>query len=339
MENARAYNKTFFLIAATAIAAAVFLNVTLDIHRVFGVCGWNRKYLDEDVGFLKIKYLKTHRDYDAFVVGSSRANYLDARMASELSGHRYYSLAEPAEKIDRISRTMQWVVREGIPVKQVIVCLDFDTLFLSPDLSDSILSTKAHPEVTGESWIDFYPSYLFQFDGRDYKKFLKRTPPGYWTKNFRLDVVSGHWFLPDWDRQIAQDPEKYLKETFYQTTYERGQGRIPVNLERLKALLGFLDAQGIRRIVVINPCNYSLFKTFDRREYRQWIRAVTMICGRVWDFSGPNAVTRDDHLYYETSHFRWPVGDEVLKVIFGAPDARKDFGVLLKKEDVSWDPA
>ncbi len=341
MATYKTYNKIFFIVVISAICVVVSLNVTLDIRRVFGLCTWNKKYLNVNVRFLKFEHLiKARGPYDAFIVGSSRANFMDVHLASRLSGLHYYSLASAAEQLDRIHRKLEWLKEQGMPVRQVILALDFDFMFLADDLTETTLVTKEHPAVSGESVTDFYLPYVIQFDGNNWKKLFKEVVIQKKPVRFTFETSTGHWFYPDRDQDIARDPEKYLKERFsYEIPYERGDHRMPVNLARLMVLVRFLDEERIPRIVVINPYHHYAFENFSKEEYRTWLKEVVAICGAVWDFSGLNPVTQDDHLYYESSHFRWPVGDRVLKRVLGAAPAGQGlkeggFGVLLTRENI-----
>ena len=56
-----------------------------------------------------------------------------------------------------------------------------------------------------------------------------------------------------------------------------------------------------------------------------------------YDFSGLNSVTLNDMNYYEISHYRYIVGDMIIKKIFAVGDINvpRDFGVLVTKKNVN----
>lgn len=330
------YNKIFFFLCAFVIFAVVCLNVSLDVYRIFGIDRWNKEFVEENIRFLKTNYLISHRDYNAFIFGSSRANFYDSDLASKLSGMRYYNFSCQAERLDRILQKLVWLKQTGIAIDKAVIGLDFDLMFLSDDLPESALAVKEHPEVSGGSPVDFYIPFLFQFNWNNWKKVFKVKFGIKTSSNIKLDLETGNWSYPDKDEQISRDAEKYLKETFSNyVPYERAVGRVPVNLERLKELINFLDRESIPRIIIINPYYSETFKSFSKDEYRDWLSQVVSICGEVWDFSGSNRMTSNQYLYYDTSHFRLPMGNAVLKRILvphslNTDDAQKDFGVLLR---------
>ena len=56
-----------------------------------------------------------------------------------------------------------------------------------------------------------------------------------------------------------------------------------------------------------------------------------------YDFSGLNSVTRNNLNYYEEDHYRYLVGNMIVKRIFGCGNINvpDDFGVLVTKNNVN----
>lgn len=332
--NMANYNKIFLLISTAVIAVVVCLNVLLDVHRIFGVERFNKIFVDENLRFIKTKYLKEHRDYNAFIFGSSRANFYSSQYASQLSGLNFYNYNSPAEKIDRMLQKVKWLKRNHFSLKRVIIALDFDFMFLADDLLGTAIVTKEHPDISDEPRLDFYVPFLFQFDWSSWKRMVKIKLGRKTHENIRIDLKTGNWNYPQKDEQIARDPQKYQKEYFsHKVPYERGSGRVAVNLERLNDLINFLDREHISRTVIINPYYFENYQSFNEQEYQDWLKDIVHICGEVWDFSGLNWVTKDSYSYYDSSHFRYPVGDKVLERILiermNSEPSKDDFGVLL----------
>ena len=98
----KTYNQIIIFGSLLAIGLVVCLNVALDVNRIFGVERFNNVFMERNLRFNKTEYLKSHHNYDAFIFGSSRANFYSAKLASELSGLHFYNFNSPAEKIDRI---------------------------------------------------------------------------------------------------------------------------------------------------------------------------------------------------------------------------------------------
>ncbi|MBF0483550.1 MAG: hypothetical protein HQL25_02475 [Candidatus Omnitrophica bacterium] len=332
--NVKKYNKIFITIILLGLMLVICINTIFDIYRMIGLSNWNRKFVNANYRYVKAKYLKQHHDFDAYIMGTSRSNTYNSRLASQLLGHNYYSFSVSLENIERIYEKLVWMKKQKFAVKQVILCLDYDLMFLGDDLPPDAIDMKEHPEVSGEGWFSFYPSIFLKFDFINWRKvvrenFLKKKPPAY-----QFDVKSGHWYYLEAEAEIAKDHEKYAKdrvENNFSGVVKGFGDRTRVNLDRFREVIKFLKNEKIEYIVVINPYYISMFQKFDREAYKKWLKDVVNISGGVWNFSGFNKVTQNKYLYYDTSHFMWSVGDQVLRRIAEgsekqlAPDAFGDW--------------
>jgi len=70
-------------------------------------------------------------------------------------------------------------------------------------------------------------------------------------------------------------------------------------------------------------------------DFEPYKKALSHLSG-FYDFSGLNSVTTDYFNYYETSHYRWRVGDLVIARIFNDPTVNvpEDFGRWVTRENI-----
>ncbi|MGE0268086.1 MAG: hypothetical protein AB7S78_06505 [Candidatus Omnitrophota bacterium] len=321
------YNIIFFSLVLMMFMITVVSNVVTDIHRVFGLTEINTRNIHDNGRFRKIQYIKEHPGFNAFILGSSRTNMIDVDMANQRSGQFYYNLAVGSESINGMEKKLRWLIKTQERVNQLIIGLEYDVMFLCEDVPDDSLFAKEHPEVSGSSWIDFYFPYLFKFNLKEWRRTVKkRNEPVY----YQADLTTGQWSYPESDRLIEEDPDGYAKTRIVEDlACEPGQGRVKINLERFKRLMALIRENGIPTFIFNSPYHQIIYKTFDQEEYQDWLRQVKLIAGDLWDFSGYNSVTTDNHLYYESSHYRREVGDMILKTIFSDKPVRKDFGKKL----------
>src|SRR5579871_2953718 len=125
MLGAAAYNKLLMLLTAACIAAYALSEVLIDPFQVFGITHFNRRNFEPNVRYTQIRYLQRHPEFDAFVLGSSRANILSVRTLDRLTGHHYYNLGAPAQNIVGIQRELKWLLAHR-QVHQVVLALDYD---------------------------------------------------------------------------------------------------------------------------------------------------------------------------------------------------------------------
>ena len=77
----------------------------------------------------------------------------------------------------------------------------------------------------------------------------------------------------------------------------------------------------MRDILVKNHTNFKIVISplYDQRKLNpQDLSRLNEIFGpgHIYDFSGKNSFTGDYHNYYETSHYRLPVTDSIISMIY-----------------------
>ena len=83
-------------------------------------------------------------------------------------------------------------------------------------------------------------------------------------------------------------------------------------MEMLKEIKSIFDAQMTDYKIVISP----LYNQIKINPKDLWFLYDVFGQDRVFDFSGVNKWTEDYHNYYETSHYRSCVANEIMKIIY-----------------------
>lgn len=122
---------------------------------------------------------------------------------------------------------------------------------------------------------------------------------------------------------------------------------------QLQSIMDLCESHGTRVIFFINPVHADLLEIYHRAGlwplYEDWKRKLSMLVARyasrpsdvlLWDFSGYHSLSTESVLrrlgplktYWEPTHYRQAVGNEIIKRIFGGGDML--FGVVLTPENV-----
>ena len=86
-------------------------------------------------------------------------------------------------------------------------------------------------------------------------------------------------------------------------------------------------------IIFTNHIHHTDLVHLDREKYHTFKKELQKLTS-FYDFSGPNAVTKDNYYFYETTHYRPIVGNFILDKIF-LDKQFKDFGTVVKKSSMS----
>jgi hypothetical protein len=327
MSAARTYNVLLVCLTGALLVLYLLAELAIDPFDIFGITHFNRKNFQPNTRFAEITYLERHPDLDvdAYVLGSSRANFLSVATLDRLSGHHYYNMAAPSENSMGIYRKAQWLVAHR-RVSEVLIPLDYD--FYNMTISDWNLSLLDHPDVSGENkWMFFGKNLLISSDllWKCLTENLRRSVDyTFDVRQARFDVVSpverlavpDHWMEGKrFGVDGMQDPQ--------------------VALGYVRATLALLQEHHVRTRVFINPYSSVLLRAFDPAGYAQWTRDVVAINGDIWDFGELNSVTADDRNYNDFSHFHTYVGDWALERLYGRGTANVpgDFGRYLRRAD------
>ena len=333
------YIALLVIVASITILILQIPTLLVDPYKVFGLTDFNKKNFDPNTRYLKIEYLLKNKKPDAFILGSSRVNFYDVKLASLLSQHNYYNMTAFNDYPLSIRKKLEWLVANR-KVNQIIIGMDYDHQAIN-ETEDSDLLRQEHPLISGEPKLKFYykytafqPETLILSIQSNLEKEVKNV----------FDVTIGQSKLLRKDELMLKDSESYIASNFKPATTVEGKAKLikeePKKLKSIQELQKIIEiakSKNIEHIIIINPLNHHRFITFDIDSYATWIRRMVTVTGQVWDFSGINSITKNDKFYYEDTHFTKQAGDLVLSKVFNKkieqslPD---DFGVLVTKENL-----
>ena len=288
------------------------------------VISYNEDYIATE------RYLKNKNHYNSFIFGSSRAGcgFQTDSWAKYLKKDDFpYSFAASNESIYGIIGKIRLINEEKRPMNNVLLVIDTDVTFKKFTNSTGHIYIK-HPLVSKETKQAFISEYLkdYIFTGfciayLDYKCF--HTKRSYMTGflNFKADPNEKYiaFNVKNKEKQIQTDKDGYYKKRkklFYvrdSNDNEKVLGKqiVPQGVEFLKEIRGIFKKHNTNYTIIISPL-------YDQKKINQNdLDILIEIFGKenVYDFSGKNYITNQKNNYYEPSHYRTCVGDEILRVI------------------------
>lgn len=333
--NYKSYIKFLLIIAISLVCVVQLTSIIIDPYNVFGITNFNKRNFPPNTRYLKIEYLAKKNEYNAFILGNSRAYFYNVKSANQLSNntYNYYNMAVVRETVKGLRRRVEWLVANK-KVKNLILALDYDLVLTK--INPLELLVQDHPKVTGESWRSFYFKYsLFQPTSliNCIKENLRKE------EVYVFDISTGQIQLPYNNYLMKKDPEKYLKEKFIYPIKIKETVKANENgIEEIKKIADILAKNKIDVTVIINPNNHHNSGRWESESYTKWLKRIVEIFGEVWDFSGFNSITTNDRLYYEPNHFNNYVGDLVLSRVFNNKTIVKqipeDFGFRIIKDNL-----
>jgi hypothetical protein len=273
--------------------------------------------------------------FDSFIFGSSFTSVINpAKINTGKFYNMSYSIGLPAEHLAIIKAFLQKRIR----IKSVIIGLDEFSFRISPKEHENQLLRIMHPYITGKSLLSIFYLYYFRTpqlfelaNGKDRLLFGKQEDKFISDKN-------GLWlsWLNLEKKIIASGKPIFVHKAF---TYN------PFNYD--KKLTNEVFTQIEEMIALSKKNKFSLiffFNPIHSEEYLNCALGLIPIKERLasitdfYDFSGFNSVTTNNLNYYEDGHYRYLVGDIIIRRIFGCGNVvnvPKDFGVFVTKKNVN----
>ncbi|MDD2964839.1 MAG: hypothetical protein PHQ65_10725 [Bacteroidales bacterium] len=268
------------------------------------------------------------QQYDSFIFGSSRTmGFKPSHWQKFLpDGAKVFMFDASQESVYGISTKLEWLDRNGVEIKNVLIVLCRDYSFANTTNHKGHLFIK-HPATSGENPLWFHvsffraytsPRFLAAFYGYKliggYRPFMR----GYIEqKDITYDTLTNETNIVDQELEITTRPDQYYAKrakVFYNRAAETTDPMPRITPEAKKHL------ETIARILQKHQTNYRvvmspLYEQIKLNPADANILKQTF-GNRFFDFTGANTFTNDKHNYYETNHFRPKVGDSIMRVMY-----------------------
>jgi hypothetical protein len=296
-----------FLIGGMLVAA---FNYFVDPYEVFGHSYLRSGYAVNE-RYRKVEHLLRGDDHhDAYILGSSVMGVFDPDTASRLTGHSFYNLSFLAGTPKEAFDVLRVLKREGRPIKEVLIGIDFFTFYERPKGVAPMV--RPHPLVSGESRASFFGYYLFA--------------SGLWQGSTRLahnfedspsiffDVDgSGMYHLYGYEKDRLADSVKYSQTHFMVNSWSGTEVQwIDERFTEFEALSHWLDKNKIEAKFFIHPFYRTTRETISERSFLQFKDRVIKIRPDVVDFSMALDIIENLSWYYDKRHYRGTVADMIM---------------------------
>lgn len=280
--------------------------------------------IEPDQHFVKIRYLLENPDkYNAYCFGSSRVGNLDLKQID--NGNRYYNMTYSEGLPQEWAQDIKIMMKHHVQISQIMIGIDDFSFRVNMQTHERQYLRIPYHDKNWENW-KTYISFL-----------LKRpTQPAKIDQNDSVfDIYdSGRPLHEQADEKIEQDVQAHIHDPkFNKPTHYSGNYTTEA-IAAIKEIKNIADENGIELIVFINPIHHITYLDNNIGDFNEFKRELCQVTD-YYDFSGLNEITTNNYNYYETSHYRPLVGNEMLKRIFGSPKYSDDsFGIYVTKDTV-----
>ena len=298
----------------------------------------NRDYISTETYLAK----RNKYHYNSFVFGSSRTLcYSPNKWESYLGKDaKPFVFDATMESIYGIWKKVKFLDSLNTDIKNALFIFCRDYTFNNASNPANHLLVK-HPLLTGESRLDYQLSFLkayfdFNFLASFYTYQVTRKQMPFMNeyineKKISFDPITNRIQLDDDEQLLKINPTLYYKKNKHKFFFAKDPNGILINeiiipteetiddkqQIRVKELLMLKE---IQRILKKRTTNYEiiLHPLLDKKKFSVKDMDIlnTLFKGHVHDFTGKNKYTISYKNYYDWSHFRPKVGDEILREIY-----------------------
>ena len=331
---------TLFLIMLFA-ALVVAVNFYVDHHAVRLSLFSGNKEINQTIYpdginqhmFNPERIFRNPEKFDSFLFGSSRVAVIDV---SKIPSGRFYNMtysqALPAQHLAILKAFLQ----RGVKIKSVVIGLDEFCFSLPAAAHQKHLLRIMHPDVNGPNRAAIFAMYFFR------KPNIKELT--LWKDRVLFDKMEGRFIMNNQGLNLLWlEKEKNIDATgkpifeydikkYEPITY--GRNEMDEAFAAIKELMELSRKHHFSITFFITPFYSNLY--LNNAEALMDVKERLAQLTDYYDFSGFNSTTTSNMNYYEESHYRYRVGDMIIKRIFGggAVDVPDDFGVLVTRENV-----
>lgn len=300
----------FFVIILSS--PRLIFNYFIDTYNIFHTDTIRFTEAEPNYNFIKTKYILNNKEkFNAFLFGSSRVeNIPENNLLKELDEcplnwyNMTYSEGLPKENF----LTLNTFVKNNVDVKFVIVTFDSICLYRSYEEHCNQLLRMSYQKFE-QNPFDYYLNYLMPSID---KKLLKQVL----SYSYEDNKERFNWLykygtgIPDLKIDFDSPIDYSRYKTFNIEYLVKDSFQDLVNIKKL------CDNHNIKLILVSNPMFITNYKLSIDAGYFDFLEILSTYCD-FYCFSGLSVYNTDPHYFYEYSHFKPFVGNEIAKVLFG----------------------
>lgn len=306
-----------------------------DCFKVFG--NYNNYYkgaiVDLNREFVTLASFKNNfqkKKYNSFIFGSSRSL---AYKVPEWEKH----LEKPAvgfhfdatgEGVYGIYNKLVYLKKNKAKIKNALIVLDYNTLETTENRKGHL--SISPPELSGESQFGYYKQYIwasaninFINEFLKYKFFNKHSLDNKYIfpklqSTLISDYKTGDIYFKS-ETLIENNPIKYYSQKIIDGVFYKRlnieNDEVPISQKEIALLLKIFEIikqDNANCKIIISPL-YDQKKLSNER-----LKLLTSIFGKenVYDFSGKNKFTNSIYNFYESSHYRPKVANEIMNIVY-----------------------
>ena len=339
----RKWNTAFLVLICAVLAGVASLNYFVDPFGYFSFQSGDYEKIDFPVDTtyfqreLKAQHvLRFGEEYDAFLLGGSKAGSYRTEKLQELDGYCYYNMYELGGSFYEYELETAFLIEHASPKKIILNISGGEVRFLKRNQKD--MTNQIPAVMTGESVFLETLDFLFKDVSEAFDRLWERMSD----KPYYELTSGGNRNLEKYYERVEEDWEKftqkYVLEAFdkhMKTLFanNRNVDYYDESIESIRNIKKMCDENGVELLVIVAPSFIGEMCEHDSEGYREFLNRIAWITD-YWDFSGYHEIDLNPYNFYNEGHFYYEVADLMIDTMKGT-DSYPGFGVFVTKENAA----
>ncbi|MFR8548178.1 MAG: hypothetical protein ACLVEV_06105 [Lachnospiraceae bacterium] len=341
MKKSKQWIALFLALVSAGIAAFMTVNFFVDPTGYFAVeRGADEIDANGYTRAAKSKYMKKHAgEYDAVVLGGSKAGVLDTELLSEYTGRNYYNFYVAYGCFADFLTYAQYLI-DVAGIEEITLHLSsIEVQKYSRADTNEVYEVPA--VVEGGAWNTLLENLNYLC--RNITSSIDYLTQGNTQQERGMDALSTgerNYSYPY--SLMEQDPDGYVQE-YVLPRYEKNLKKLfdeeapsmpalKKNVKAMRELKALCEERGVTLKVVIGPTFLGEMYKFESPEYYEYLRQLVQITD-IWDFSGFTQENRNPYNFVNEGHYNNAVADLIVDTMYGK-GTKDGFGVLLTRDTI-----
>ena len=288
--------------------------------------------------FFKAEHVKNYQDeYDAYIIGGSKAGTYLADKMSEIDGYRYYNMFSTVGNFNEYYLNTKYLV-ENTNVKKIVLNISGGEVrrFEAEHVGDLY---KVPALISGKSQAMEFIDFLLK-DVTVSLEELKEKGKEKGNQTLYPEIVDGARNLEKYYLRSDENPQKFTEkyvtnkiDKHLKTLFTKPSERpyYEENLNAFKMIKKVCDENNVELMVIIAPSFIGEISEHESEDYWQFLYDIISVSD-VWDFSGYNDIDLNPYNFYNEGHFFYEVYELMVDTIKGTR-SYEGFGTYVTKRN------
>lgn len=338
--NAKKWTIGFVFLILLCLLFIAGANYLIDPYGYFRAQKGENYSMDEEdyLREQKAEHIKYHAgDYDAYLVGGSKAGAIHSDKLSEIDGYRYYNCWLLSGNFEDYYHYSKYIIETAHPKKILLHISTSEIAQFDREAKGDIYEVPA--VMSGESKTAEVFKFLFKNLSVSYDT-VTNTEPVYavlptgernLTKYYNY-YNEHHDKNEYYEYLMKAQVDPYLPRLTNGTKDKADL--VNSNLDYLKKIKNLCDKNDVELQVFLGTLFIGEMVGYEGNSFYNWLTEMVDITGGLWCFNNYNDLVYNPFNYYNARHYYFEMGDLMIDRMSGRAKGYDDFGVYLTPENV-----